>query len=124
MFENRQFSLLILEPGVLFANRQFLQITLASREELVPVSNFSGGRLSFRTPGGLFSSQSVENCRFLLLILKLEVLFANRQFQQLTLTSSEVDVPVFDFSGGPFPIPKPRWAVFEPKCWKIVDFRI
>ena len=60
MLEKPPFLLLILEPGVLFSSHLILQVSLPPSEVLVPVSNFSGARFPFRTPGGPFSSLSVR----------------------------------------------------------------
>ena len=103
-------------------SHQFLQLTLISSEVFVPVSEFSGGRFPFRTPGGPFWSLSVGK----------ESLLAPN-----SLTASpicEPSVPTgyshlmrtgragFGIFRSPVPVPDPRRAVLEPKCWKRVPF--
>ena len=104
-------------------SRLILQVTLTPSEVLVPVFNFSDARFPFRTPGGPFSSLSVA---------KANVFVSNSQ------TVSPVREPSdptgyynpercarasFQFFQCPFPFPDPRWAVFEPECWKSPRFR-
>ena len=104
-------------------SRQFLQVTLITSELSVPVSDFSGRRSPFRTPGGPFRSLSVGK----------ESVFAPN-----SLTASpicEPSVPAgyshpertgragFGIFRSPVPVPDPRRAVSEPKCWKRARFR-
>ncbi|KAJ8615005.1 hypothetical protein MRB53_013050 [Persea americana] len=169
--------------GIFRSPVPFLQLTLISSEVFVPVSEFSGGRFPFRTPGGPFWSLSVgeeslfaPNSRTVCLIWepsiptafshlersgrasfrifrspvpvpdrrravlepkcrksvpfrpkllnrdsKLRAVCSYSQFLQLTLISSEVAVPVSEFSGSRFPFQ--RRAVLKPKCRKRVPFR-
>ncbi|XXG69308.1 hypothetical protein AAC387_Pa06g2210 [Persea americana] len=106
-----------------FRNFPFLQVTLISSKLAVPVSEFSGRRFPFRTPGGPFWSLSVVK----------ECVFAPNS---LTVSPvCEPSVPAgyshlertgragFGIFRSPVPVPDPRRAVLEPKCWKRVRFR-
>ena len=104
-------------------SRQFLHFTLISSELAVPVSEFSGPRFPFRTPGGPFWSLSVGK----------ESIFAPNS---LTVSPiCEPSVPTgyshlersgcagFPIFRSPVPVPDRRRAVLEPKCRKRVTFR-
>ena len=99
-----------------------LQVTLISSELAVPVSEFSGRRFPFRTPGGPFWRLSV-----------------GKEFplapNSLTVSPiCEPSVPTgyshldrtgragFGIFRSPVPLPDPWRAVFEPKCRKNVPF--
>ncbi|KAJ8615004.1 hypothetical protein MRB53_013049 [Persea americana] len=106
-----------------FPNFPFLQVTLISREVTVPVSEFSGRRFPFRTPGGPFWSLSVGKASL---------------FTPSSLTVSpicEPSVPTayshlersgragFGIFRSPVPVPDPRQANLEPMCRRRVPFR-
>ncbi|KAJ8615006.1 hypothetical protein MRB53_013051 [Persea americana] len=87
------------------------------------VSEFSGSRFPFRTPGGPFWCQSVGKAS----------LFAPNSLTVSPICESSVPTGYYhleqsgrsDFGifRSPVPIPNPRRAVLEPKCRKIAPFR-
>ena len=88
----------------------------------MPVSEFSGRRFPFRTPGGPFWSQSVgkeslfaPNSLTVSLICEPSV----PTFYSLLKRTGRAGFGIFQ---SPVPIPDPRRAVLEPKCCKRVTF--
>ena len=89
----------------------------------MPVSEFSGPRYPFRTPGGPFWSLSVGK----------ESLLATNSLTVIPICEPSVptgyshlersDRAGFGIFRSPVPIPDPRRAVLEHKCWKSVPFR-
>ena len=103
-------------------SRQFLQVTLISSEVTVPVSEFSGRRFPFRTPGGPFWSLSVgeeslfaPNSLTVCLILEASVRTAYSHLERSGRAGFGIFRP-------PDPVPDPRRAVLEPICRKSVPF--
>ena len=87
------------------------------------VSNFWWGRFPFRAPGGPFRSLRVgESYAFALnsltgsLICETSVSTSHSSLERSACAG-------FRFLEGPHPIPDPRRAVLEPKCWRILCFR-
>ena len=108
---------------MLFASRQFVQVTLISSEVGALASDFSGRRFPFRTPGGPFWCLSVGK----------ESLFAPNSL--IVSPICELSVPtsyshlercgraVVGIFRSPVPDPDRRRAVLEPECRKSVRFR-
>ena len=104
-------------------SRQFLQLTLISSEVFVPISEFSGSRFPFRTPGGPFWSLSVGE----------ESLFAPNSLTVCLIWEPSVPTAYshlkrsgharFGIFRSLVPVPDRRRDVLEPKCRKSVPFR-
>ena len=108
MLEDDGFSVVILQPGVLLACRQFLQVTLPASEVPVPVLDFPRAVSRSGPPKVRFRAYVLENDGFSTVILQLGVLFACRRFLQVTLPTTEVTVLTSDFSGGHFAFRTPE----------------
>ena len=94
-----------------------------SSELAVPVSEFFGRRIPFRTTGGPFRSLSVGK----------EPVFAPNSLTVSPICEPSVppgyshlertDRAGFGIFRLPVPVPDPWRAVLEPKCWKRVTFQ-